>query len=79
MRYSIETVTYSDMGDHAERVRTSHVTVENESVEDAIKRVFPRLGQRFMSHNPSDEIIIRVMVEEDGTISGDEQARDLLF
>lgn len=68
---SIEAVESVNMGDHGERLRTSHVAVEGETVDDLVRRVFRKLGQPYMQHDVTDELVIRVVVEADGTTSGE--------
>lgn len=71
MRLSIETLTAQNYGDHAERVRTSHAQVDDETVEDLVRRVFPDLsGTLYRPHDATAEIVIRVVLEPDGTPSG---------
>lgn len=69
MKYVIETIKSTNFGDHGERLRHSHEPVEGESVEDLLRRVLG-LGQRFGSYDPTNEVVLRLVIEPDGTLSG---------
>lgn len=70
LRFSIETLASVNMGDHGERLRTSHTPLPGETVEELVTRVFPALSSGWAQHDPTDELVIRVLVEPDGTPSG---------
>lgn len=67
---SIETLKSVNYGDHGERIRTSHVQVDGETIEDLVTRLFSELSSEWQQHDPTNEIVIRVMVEADGKVSG---------
>ena len=71
LRLAIDTIEYSNMGDHAERVRRSHVQLEGETVDGLVRRVFPYLSSPYIRHDASNEVVLRVMVAQDGkTVTG---------
>lgn len=68
LHVSIETVEEHNFGDHAERLRTSHVVVPGETVEALVRRVFPKLESMYRHHNPTDEVVIRVALDSEGKV-----------
>jgi hypothetical protein len=61
-RLSIMVVENTNMGDHGERLRRAYDWRPGETVDDLVKRVFPRMTQPYYHHDDSDVIEIRVIV-----------------
>lgn len=71
LQIAIETLTSVNYGDHGARLRQSHVVVPGEPVEDLVRRVFPKLGAQYQSHDATDEVVIRVLIGANGQATGE--------
>ena len=71
LRISVSTRESVSFGDHGDRLTRSHVTVDGETVEDLVRRVFPNLGETYRQHDATDEVVLRVMVGADGKVTGE--------
>lgn len=79
MDISIETLEETNFGDHDERLRRSHVQVPGETVEEMVARVFSKYTGQWQNHTQTDEVVIRIMVNPDGTTSGEAKAEGTPF
>ena len=61
LKYVIETIESTHFGDHGERLRRSHVTVDGEAVQELLVRVLDKVGERYRTPDPTDEIVIRLV------------------
>lgn len=64
VEFTVETIEHTYMGDHGERLRKSHTVIHGETVDELVRRVFPKLVTPFSQHDPTDEIIVRVINSE---------------
>jgi hypothetical protein len=71
LKLSIATKVDTDFGDHGERVTTFYEADSTETVEEMVYRLFPALTDNWRKHNPTDEITLKVMLNKDGTTSGE--------
>lgn len=71
LQLGISVFKETSFGDHAEFVRTDHVAVPGETVEDLVKRVCPELTSEWLRHQASTRIEVRVLTGADGKVTGD--------
>lgn len=71
LKLVLATKVDTDFGDHGERVTTFHDSIPGETVEEMVYRLFPALIDNWRKHNAADEIFIKVLLNKDGTVSGE--------
>lgn len=68
LRLAISAVQSISYGDHGDRHPIAHEYVPGETVEDLIRRAFPKLAGKWQQHDPTDVVEIRVAVDRDGKV-----------